>query len=342
MAPRFPRKPLLRSLAVCAAVLALCAGSQLTAGAAHNTWALWSNETLTPGQFLSIGISGQNSGYRLELQTDGNLVLYRWNGKALWWTGTWGQSISHLVMQSDGNLVLYRTNGTAAWSSGTFGSGHRIELWPDGNLVMKNSANAAVWSTGTWENQQGGNLMTWCGFQANRTATIRVRKVLDNGAIANTRARQLVDFGAWYWNAAGTLSPQFQVVEPQSSGSEIESVIDTGLGLVYARADGARTALCPLPTQPANLTLRINTSILNTDALRRHVGPHEFGHYLGLSHFPDDSNALPAPYNSWDPVANPALCQYIPLMWPWGDHGAFCSRWGPVGVDLLRVPRVYN
>ncbi len=266
MAPRFPRKPLLRSLAVCAAVLALCAGSQLTAGAAHNTWALWSNETLTPGQFLSIGISGQNSGYRLELQTDGNLVLYRWNGKALWWTGTWGQSISHLVMQSDGNLVLYRTNGTAAWSSGTFGSGHRIELWPDGNLVMKNSANAAVWSTGTWENQQGGNLMTWCGFQANRTATIRVRKVLDNGAIANTRARQLVDFGAWYWNAAGTLSPQFQVVEPQSSGSEIESVIDTGLGLVYARADGARTALCPLPTQPANLTLRINTSILNTDA----------------------------------------------------------------------------
>jgi hypothetical protein len=54
----------------------------------------------------------------LELQADGNAVLYSSNGSALWTTGTGGRGDSRLVMQNDGNLVLYDNSPNAAtWSS---------------------------------------------------------------------------------------------------------------------------------------------------------------------------------------------------------------------------------
>ena len=339
---RFVRSIILVALTT----LGVVAMSGSTVGAASGTPNLFTNETLTPGQFLTVGIAGQNSGYRLSLQTDGNLVVYRWNNKALWSTGTAGQAIAYLGMQGDGNLVLYRTNGTAAWSSGTFGANHRLVLQADGNLVIYNAAGTAVWNTGTWENLHGGNLSTWCGFDANRAANVRVRKVANNGTPNNNRARLVADFGAWYWNAAGTAAPAFQVVEPTPSPpqptAEIVTIVSNLGPGSFANATGSNTAGCPLQVGSGSLTLQINSSILDLDAEQRHVGPHEFGHYLGLSHYPDNAFTPPPPYNTFDPVANPGHCTYIPLMWPRGDHGAECSRFSPVGVDLLRVPRIYD
>ena len=40
------------------------------------------------------------------MQKDGNLVVYREDGKAMWATGTSGDRNS-LVIQDDGNLVIY-------------------------------------------------------------------------------------------------------------------------------------------------------------------------------------------------------------------------------------------
>ena len=54
----------------------------------------------------------------LSVQPDGNAVLYRSNGAAVWSTGTSSGSGSvRMVMQNDGNLVVYR-GSRATWSSG--------------------------------------------------------------------------------------------------------------------------------------------------------------------------------------------------------------------------------
>jgi len=42
----------------------------------------------------------------LVMQKDGNLVMYREDGQAMWATGTSGDKNS-LVIQGDGNLVIY-------------------------------------------------------------------------------------------------------------------------------------------------------------------------------------------------------------------------------------------
>ncbi|PZG00711.1 cellulase family glycosylhydrolase [Micromonospora endophytica] len=83
------------------------------------------------------------------LQEDGNLVLYRRHGAALWATQT-RDGVS-LVNQADGNLVLRRANGTTAWSTGTAGQGPAT-LWmqEDGNLVLyRDRDGRPIWASGT-------------------------------------------------------------------------------------------------------------------------------------------------------------------------------------------------
>ena len=56
------------------------------------------------------------------MQRDGNLVMYREDGQAMWASGTSGDKNS-LVFQGDGNLVIYgndwNINRPAKWDSGT-------------------------------------------------------------------------------------------------------------------------------------------------------------------------------------------------------------------------------
>jgi hypothetical protein len=82
-----------------------------------------------------------NGQYLLLMQGDGNLVLYRSNGQAVWATGTNGSGPGSVNFQADGNVVLYRSNGQAAWATATDGyatpgfSG-RFQLQDDGILVL--------------------------------------------------------------------------------------------------------------------------------------------------------------------------------------------------------------
>jgi hypothetical protein len=91
-----------------------------------------------------------NGAYRLTLQTDGNLVLYRLsNYQPLWHTATFGQAISHFAVQVDGNLVIYRADGSVAWQSATFSPGAHLAVQVDGNLVLYTSAGTPIWQTAT-------------------------------------------------------------------------------------------------------------------------------------------------------------------------------------------------
>ncbi|SCE98910.1 Cellulase (glycosyl hydrolase family 5) [Micromonospora mirobrigensis] len=90
-----------------------------------------------------------DGGYQLNLQGDGNLVVYRRHDAATWASGTHDGVV--LINQDDGNLVLYRTDGTPAWSSGTWGNGPST-LWmqEDGNLVLYRDGDGAVtWASGS-------------------------------------------------------------------------------------------------------------------------------------------------------------------------------------------------
>lgn len=102
---------------------------------------------LYPGQRLV----SPNGSYRLVLQTDGNLVLYRNSDNAVRWaSNTVGRSPRYLTLQTDGNLVLYPTSGSALWASNTSGlrTAGQLRLQDDGNVVLYNSGRP-VWATNT-------------------------------------------------------------------------------------------------------------------------------------------------------------------------------------------------
>ncbi len=108
---------------------------------------------LQPGQSLLPGqhLTSVNGWLSLQLQGDGNLVLYRTQPMTpLWATHTDGQPIAQAVLQGDGNLVLYRTDGQPAWDSGTHGQPvATLVLQDDGNLVLYRADGSAAWASGT-------------------------------------------------------------------------------------------------------------------------------------------------------------------------------------------------
>jgi uncharacterized protein YkwD len=113
---------------------------------------LFSNTCLQPGQ----SIQSNNKLHTLVLQTDGNVILYNNQNKALWTTNTAGVQPRDLFMQPDGDLVLYDTSGTSRWCSQTSNNpGAFLNIQDDGNLVIyrvgsqTETAENALWATGS-------------------------------------------------------------------------------------------------------------------------------------------------------------------------------------------------
>jgi hypothetical protein len=81
-------------------------------------------DDMRPGEILPVGVilRAPSSLYPTELQlrADGNLVM-RSGSTTMWQSNTAGSGGTVLVMQYDGNLVLYRPDGTAVWASQTWG-----------------------------------------------------------------------------------------------------------------------------------------------------------------------------------------------------------------------------
>jgi hypothetical protein len=115
---------------------------------------LYQGQRLVQGQRLS----SQSKQITLEMQTDGNLVLYGVSRKVLWASNTAAQcseqSLCHLDLQSDGNLVLYHDPGHVLWSANTKttyknnGQMH-LDVQDDRNLVLYDleQEQLPVWSS---------------------------------------------------------------------------------------------------------------------------------------------------------------------------------------------------
>lgn len=103
--------------------------------------------------------------YFFQIQSDGNFVLYKViNSRkfiALWHTHTNGKAIKTCVFQTDGNLVLYDYTGKAQWDAWTdqknkdnngllkrFSTGGGNKFYPQNNnhLVMQNDGNLVIYS----------------------------------------------------------------------------------------------------------------------------------------------------------------------------------------------------
>jgi len=100
-----------------------------------------------PGRRLKPGavIHSPSHAYRLVMQGDGNLVVYKGH-KAIWSTGTNGHGGAEAVMQGDGNLVVY-WHGHAIWASHTdHHGGANLHMQNDGNLVIYWHGKA-IWSS---------------------------------------------------------------------------------------------------------------------------------------------------------------------------------------------------
>jgi hypothetical protein len=121
---------------------------------------------LKPGETLSRGqnLTSANGSYALWMQDDGNLVQYGPNG-AMFATSTYGQG-ARLEMQFDGNLVLYDDAHQALWNSETQGNnGALLAVQDDGNLVVY----AADQSTPLWDSRSNTDQLANCLPQSPAT-----------------------------------------------------------------------------------------------------------------------------------------------------------------------------
>ncbi|WP_169727332.1 LysM peptidoglycan-binding domain-containing protein [Segniliparus rugosus] len=105
--------------------------------------------TLQAGQSLAKGqsLSSDNGVFTLTLQDDGNLVLAE-GSTPVWSTQTNGTGASRLEVQTDGNVVLYTDSNESKWATGTSGQ-VRLELQNDRNLVVYGADGSALWNSGT-------------------------------------------------------------------------------------------------------------------------------------------------------------------------------------------------
>jgi D-mannose binding lectin len=83
----------------------------------------WSNQPESPTDVEWVPVwstrtDNQSAAY-MDMQIDGNLVIYNGQGQAIWATNTQGNTLAFLRMQDDGNLVITSQQGQTLWASST-------------------------------------------------------------------------------------------------------------------------------------------------------------------------------------------------------------------------------
>jgi exopolysaccharide biosynthesis protein len=135
-----------------------------------------------------LAVAGLASALLVSTTAEANTIIA---GGTILHSGDWRVSTNNrykLTMQADGNLVLYRTvDNTAVWNASTFGAGNYAYMQTDGNLVVYNSAGTYIWTTWTGQNpgafldlQDDGNLVVY-----SPTGTALWNTQTGNAVIAN-------------------------------------------------------------------------------------------------------------------------------------------------------------
>jgi hypothetical protein len=93
-------------------------------------------------------VTSSDGTHRLVYQLDGNLVLYRLSGGAVFNTGTQGTSPGRTVMQGDGNLVVYDAANAPVFHTMTFGHpGAQLYFEVGGTLHIIDVDGTNLWSS---------------------------------------------------------------------------------------------------------------------------------------------------------------------------------------------------
>jgi hypothetical protein len=204
-------------------------------------WAAGPNDVLYPGWFLT----SMSYGYRLVMQADGNLVMYRTsNNSVRWHAGTNGNPGARAVMQGDGNFVVYTPTNVARFNTGTAGHpGSVLAAQGDGNLVVY-EGRRPLWWIGTdkyeraiqWAlSQQGSQVYNWL-----------CAKFVANAYGAAAYGYNTAWDGARAWGVRGGNAPRGTLVffrPDQSNGYAGHVGISLGDGrMVSAESNGVRVS----------------------------------------------------------------------------------------------------
>jgi hypothetical protein len=124
-----------------------------------------------PFSFRGYRVLATNGTYHLDMQDDGNLVLYKDGYNALWAsrTGDYGPS-SKFEIQEDGGIRIYSNDGRH-WS-GTLSRASYSSIWilqDDGNLVIYDSYSVDANGNVTVSGEALGATMTQGGRNSNRS-----------------------------------------------------------------------------------------------------------------------------------------------------------------------------
>jgi hypothetical protein len=111
-------------------------------------------DQLKPNQCLNKGksLTSGNGCFRLIMQNDGNLVIYRKsNDEPIWNSNTARSCTNRACMQRDGNFVTYDCQNIPTWASGTdHNEGSSIKIQDDGNLVIYAwNSGRPIWASNT-------------------------------------------------------------------------------------------------------------------------------------------------------------------------------------------------
>lgn len=105
------------------------------------------SDTLAVGASLSgdARITSANGEFTFGVLPDGNVAVGAQQG-AVWDLDVHDAPGARLDMQADGNLVLYSTDGKPRWASNTSGHNAYVKIQDDRNVVLYDGDGKALWS----------------------------------------------------------------------------------------------------------------------------------------------------------------------------------------------------
>jgi hypothetical protein len=128
--------------------------------------------------------------YKLDWQTDGNLVMYNDSGSL--WSSSTSSSGKYLCNQEDGNLVIYDEEHNALWHSDTafVGVGGQLQLVRD-QLRVTTASGDILWASGPCTSND-------CQYAVKSTSSFSYTKTSSSQTVLETGKAKLVLTSAGY------------------------------------------------------------------------------------------------------------------------------------------------